>query len=316
MENEEYPILEEENLNENEILNEEDVLIEDDEDYLENEEDAISSDNVKIYLKEISNYPVLSPEEELDLFTRKLAGEKGVKDRLITHNLRLVVKIAKRYANKGLDYLDVIQEGNKGLIKAVDKFEPEMGYKFSTYATWWIRQSIMRGLSDYGRPIRLPVHIVDTANRYKAAYRRLTVKLGKEPNDVEVAKEMDMPIEKLRQLQSFITAPVSLDTKVGEEDDSTLLDFIPDTRAVSVESTITNRSLNALLNSILDSIGQKEKNIIEYRFGLNGKPAMTLEELGHKYTVSRERIRQIEAKTLNKMRHSNKKKLLADYMYA
>lgn len=316
MENEEYPILEEENLNENEILNEEDVLIEDDEDYLENEEDAISSDNVKIYLKEISNYPVLSPKEELDLFTRKLAGEKGVKDRLITHNLRLVVKIAKRYANKGLDYLDVIQEGNKGLIKAVDKFEPEMGYKFSTYATWWIRQSIMRGLSDYGRPIRLPVHVVDAANRYKAAYRRLTVKLGKEPNDTEVAKEMDMPIEKLKQLQSFITAPISLDTKVGEEDDSTLLDFIPDTRAVSVESTITNRSLNALLNSILDSIGQKEKSIIEYRFGLNGKPAMTLEELGHKYNVSRERIRQIEAKTLNKMRHSNKKKLLADYMYA
>ncbi len=316
MEIEEYPILEEENLNENEILNEKDVFIEDDEDYLESEEDTISSDNVKIYLKEISNYPVLSPEEELDLFTRKLAGEKGVKDRLITHNLRLVVKIAKRYANKGLDYLDVIQEGNKGLIKAVDKFEPEMGYKFSTYATWWIRQSIMRGLSDYGRPIRLPVHVVDAANRYKATYRRLTVKLGKEPNDTEVAKEMDMPIEKLRQLQSFITAPVSLDTKVGEEDDSTLLDFIPDTRAVSVESTITNRSLNALLNSILDSIGQKEKSIIEYRFGLNGKPAMTLEELGHKYNVSRERIRQIEAKTLNKMRHSNKKKLLADYMYA
>ena len=271
-------------------------------------------DPVRMYLKEIGKVPLLTAEQEQDLAQRMLAGDQDAKDMLIEANLRLVVSIAKRYLGRGMQFLDLIQEGNLGLIKAVDKFDHSKGFKFSTYATWWIRQAITRAIADQARTIRIPVHMVETINRLVRVQRQLIQELGREPEVEEIAKEMDIPVEKVREIQKISQEPVSLEKPIGEEEDSHLGDFIPDDDAMSPADQVAYTLLKEQLLEAMSSLTPREEKVLRLRFGLDDGRQRTLEEVGHEFRVTRERIRQIEAKALRKLRHPSRSKKLKDYI--
>ena len=275
--------------------------------------EALSDDPVKQYLREIGSYALLTAEEEVELAQRVENGDPAAKRRLTEANLRLVVSIAKRYVGRGLSFLDLIQEGNLGLIKAVDKFDHEKGYKFSTYATWWIRQAITRSIADQSRTIRIPVHMSEVINKTYRVSRNLTQELGREPTEQELADAMDMPIEKVREVLKVSADPISLDTPIGEEDDSHLGDFIKDENMMGPEEATSYRMLQEQIEKLLDTLTDRERRVLKLRFGLVDGRCQTLEEVGAEFGVTRERIRQIEAKALRKLRHPNKVKLLRGY---
>ncbi len=271
-------------------------------------------DPVRMYLKEIGRVPLLSPEEEVALAKRMENGDEEAKRKLAEANLRLVVSIAKRYVGRGMLFLDLIQEGNLGLIKAVEKFDYRKGYKFSTYATWWIRQAITRAIADQARTIRIPVHMVETINKLIRVSRQLLQELGREPSPEEIAREMNITEEKVREIMKIAQEPVSLETPIGEEEDSHLGDFIEDheARAPAEEASFT--LLREQLDEVLKTLTDREQKVLRLRFGLDDGRARTLEEVGQKFGVTRERIRQIEAKTLRKLRHPSRSKKLKDYL--
>ena len=271
-------------------------------------------DPVKAYLKEIGAVPLLTPEEEAALALAARAGDERARQRLSEANLRLVVSIAKRYAGRGLQFLDLIQEGNLGLMKAVEKFEPDRGFKFSTYATWWIRQAITRAIADQGRTIRIPVHLVETMNRLRKVSGELLHSTGREPTAEELAAAMELPVEKVRELLRIGQEPVSLETPVGEEDDTHLEDFIRDEDAEEPLDEAGRALLHRELSAVLHSLTPREEKVLEMRFGLEDGQARTLEEVGRAFNVTRERIRQIEAKALRKLRHPSRSKRLRDYL--
>jgi len=271
-------------------------------------------DPVRMYLKEIGKVPLLTAEEEIDLAKRMEAGEEGVKQILCEANLRLVVSIAKRYVGRGMLFLDLIQEGNMGLIKAVDKFDWRKGYKFSTYATWWIRQAITRSIADQARTIRIPVHMVETINKLMRVSRQLLQEYGREPTPEEIAVEMDITEEKVREILKIAQEPVSLETPIGEEEDSHLGDFIPDEDVPAPAEAAAFSMLKEQLVEVLDTLTDREQKVLKLRFGLEDGRARTLEEVGKKFDVTRERIRQIEAKALRKLRHPSRSKKLKDYL--
>ena len=272
------------------------------------------NDPVRMYLKEIGRISLLSPEEELVLSEKVAAGDEEAKNKLAESNLRLVVSIAKRYVGRGLLFLDLIQEGNIGLMKAVDKFDSDKGYKFSTYATWWIRQAITRALADQARTIRAPVHMVETINKMSRIQRQLTLELNREPSEEELAKKMGISVEKVREVIKISQEPVSLETPIGEEDDSHLGDFIKDESSMSPEEYATNEILKEEIKSVLMTLQVREQEVLELRFGLVDGTCHTLEEVGKKFNVTRERIRQIEAKALRKLRHPSRAKKLKDFL--
>ena len=272
------------------------------------------NDPVRMYLKEIGRISLLSPEEELELSEKVAAGDEDAKNKLAESNLRLVVSIAKRYVGRGLLFLDLIQEGNIGLMKAVDKFDSDKGYKFSTYATWWIRQAITRALADQARTIRVPVHMVETINKMSRIQRQLTLELNREPSEEELAKKMGISVEKVREVIKISQEPVSLETPIGEEDDSHLGDFIKDESSMSPEEYATNEILKEEIKSVLMTLQVREQEVLELRFGLIDGTCHTLEEVGKKFNVTRERIRQIEAKALRKLRHPSRAKKLKDFL--
>lgn len=267
-----------------------------------------------MYLKEIGQIKLLSMDEELELADRILAGDEMAKTTLAEANLRLVVSIAKRYVGRGMLFLDLIQEGNIGLMKAVDKFDVTKGYKFSTYATWWIRQAITRAIADQARTIRVPVHMVETINKLARIQRQLTLELNREPTEEELAKKMNMSIDKIRDIYKISQEPVSLETPIGEEDDSHLGDFIKDERNVSPEEYATNELLKDEISNVLLTLTEREEKVIRLRFGLEDGKSRTLEEVGQMFGVTRERIRQIEAKALRKLRHPSRSRKLKDYL--
>ncbi|MEW6447374.1 MAG: RNA polymerase sigma factor RpoD [Bacillota bacterium] len=271
-------------------------------------------DPVRMYLKEIGRIPLLSPEEEVELAKRMETGDEAAKRRLVEANLRLVVSIAKRYVGRGMLFLDLIQEGNLGLIKAVEKFDYRKGYKFSTYATWWIRQAITRAIADQARTIRIPVHMVETINKLIRVSRHLLQELGREPTPEEIAREMDISEEKVREIMKIAQEPVSLETPIGEEEDSHLGDFIEDQEAQAPAEEASFTLLREQLNEVLHTLTEREQRVLRLRFGLDDGRARTLEEVGQKFGVTRERIRQIEAKTLRKLRHPSRSKKLKDYL--
>ena len=273
--------------------------------------DVNINDPVRMYLKEIGRIPLLSAEEELALSLRVANEEEEAKNRLAESNLRLVVSIAKRYVGRGLLFLDLIQEGNIGLMKAVDKFDYDKGFKFSTYATWWIRQAITRALADQARTIRVPVHMVETINKMARIQRQLTLELNREPTEEEIAKKMGITVEKVREVIKISQDPVSLETPIGEEDDSHLGDFVKDINAMTPEEYATNEILKEEIKSVLETLQEREQ---EVRFGLIDGTSHTLEEVGKKFNVTRERIRQIEAKALRKLRHPSRAKKLKDFL--
>ena len=277
--------------------------------------DGISiEDPVRMYLKEIGKVPLLSAEEEIELAKRMAEGDEDAKKRLAEANLRLVVSIAKRYVGRGMLFLDLIQEGNLGLIKAVEKFDYEKGFKFSTYATWWIRQAITRAIADQARTIRIPVHMVETINKLIRVSRQLLQELGREPSPEEIAEELDMPVERVREILKISQEPVSLETPIGEEEDSHLGDFIQDDNvpvpAEAAAATLLKEQLGEVLNTLTD----REQKVLRLRFGMNDGRARTLEEVGKEFDVTRERIRQIEAKALRKLRHPSRSRKLRDYL--
>ena len=267
-------------------------------------------DPVKVYLKEIGRVPLLTPEEEIDLAVRISNGDEAAKKRLSEANLRLVVSIAKRYLGRGMQFLDLIQEGNLGLIKAVEKFDYTKGFKFSTYATWWIRQAITRAIADQARTIRIPVHMVETINKVKKVSSQLLHANGREPS----AEEMKMPVERVREILKISQEPVSLETPIGEEEDSHLGDFIPDDDAPAPADAASHTLLKETLGSVLDSLTPREEKVLRLRFGLEDGRSRTLEEVGKEFNVTRERIRQIEAKALRKLRHPSRSKKLKDFL--
>ena len=271
-------------------------------------------DPVRMYLKEIGKVPLLSADEEIELAQRMHDGDEAAKKRLAEANLRLVVSIAKRYVGRGMLFLDLIQEGNLGLIKAVEKFDYHKGYKFSTYATWWIRQAITRAIADQARTIRIPVHMVETINKLIRVSRQLLQELGRDPTPEEVAKEMNMPIDKVREIQKIAQEPVSLETPIGEEEDSHLGDFIPDDDAPAPSEAASFILLKEQLMQVLGTLTSREEKVLRLRFGLDDGRARTLEEVGKEFDVTRERIRQIEAKALRKLRHPSRSKKLKDYL--
>ncbi len=271
-------------------------------------------DPVRMYLKEIGKVPLLSADEEIELAQRMHDGDEAAKKRLAEANLRLVVSIAKRYVGRGMLFLDLIQEGNLGLIKAVEKFDYHKGYKFSTYATWWIRQAITRAIADQARTIRIPVHMVETINKLIRVSRQLLQELGRDPTPEEVAKEMNMPIDKVREIQKIAQEPVSLETPIGEEEDSHLGDFIPDDDAPAPSEAASFTLLKEQLMQVLGTLTSREEKVLRLRFGLDDGRARTLEEVGKEFDVTRERIRQIEAKALRKLRHPSRSKKLKDYL--
>ena len=280
-----------------EIINDADIL------------DGVSTeDPVRMYLKEIGNVPLLTSEEEVEL------ADQEAKKKLTEANLRLVVSIAKKYVGRGMPFLDLIQEGNMGLMKAVDKFDYTKGYKFSTYATWWIRQAITRGIADTGRTIRVPVHMVETINKTLRMTRQLLQELGREPTPEEVADRLGVPVSRVQEVLKISRDPVSLDTPIGEEDDSHLGDFIEDEKTTSPADSAAFSMLREELNSALDSLTDRERQVIVLRFGLEDGRARTLEEVGEEFNVTRERIRQIEAKALRKLRHPSRSKRLKDFL--
>jgi RNA polymerase primary sigma factor len=271
-------------------------------------------DPVRMYLKEIGKVPLLTAEEEIELAHRMEQGDAEAKRRLAEANLRLVVSIAKRYVGRGMLFLDLIQEGNLGLIKAVEKFDYRKGFKFSTYATWWIRQAITRAIADQARTIRIPVHMVETINKLIRVSRQLLQELGREPHPEEIAKEMNMPVEKVREIMKISQEPVSLETPIGEEEDSHLGDFIPDDDAPAPSEAAAFTLLKEQLVDVLDTLTPREEKVLRLRFGLDDGRARTLEEVGKEFNVTRERIRQIEAKALRKLRHPSRSKKLKDYL--
>jgi len=271
-------------------------------------------DPVRMYLKEIGKVPLLTAEEEIELAHRIEQGDAEAKRRLAEANLRLVVSIAKRYVGRGMLFLDLIQEGNLGLIKAVEKFDYRKGFKFSTYATWWIRQAITRAIADQARTIRIPVHMVETINKLIRVSRQLLQELGREPHPEEIAKEMNMPVEKVREIMKISQEPVSLETPIGEEEDSHLGDFIPDDDAPAPSEAAAFTLLKEQLVDVLDTLTPREEKVLRLRFGLDDGRARTLEEVGKEFNVTRERIRQIEAKALRKLRHPSRSKKLKDYL--
>ena len=271
-------------------------------------------DPVKVYLKEIGRVPLLTPDEEVDLAVRISNGDEAAKKRLSEANLRLVVSIAKRYLGRGMQFLDLIQEGNLGLIKAVEKFDYTKGFKFSTYATWWIRQAITRAIADQARTIRIPVHMVETINKVKKVSSQLLHANGREPSAEEVAEELDMPVDKVREIMRVAQEPVSLETPIGEEEDSHLGDFIPDDDAPAPADAASHTLLKETLSRVLDSLTPREEKVLRLRFGLEDGRSRTLEEVGKEFNVTRERIRQIEAKALRKLRHPSRSKKLKDFL--
>lgn len=273
-----------------------------------------TDDAVRMYLKEIGKVPLLTGAEERELAIRMEQGDEEAKKKLCESNLRLVVSIAKRYLNRGLSFLDLIQEGNLGLIKAVDKFDYTKGYKFSTYATWWIRQAITRSIADQARTIRIPVHMVETINKLIRISRQLLQELGREPTSEEIAKEMGITVEKVREIKKISQDPVSLETPIGEEEDSHLGDFIPDDDAPAPVEAAAYSMLKEQLMEVLDTLSDREKKVLMLRFGLEDGRPRTLEEVGKEFNVTRERIRQIEAKALRKLRHPSRSKKLRDYL--
>ena len=273
-----------------------------------------TDDPVRMYLKEIGKVPLLTPEEEVDLAKRMSEGDEEAKRRMTEANLRLVVSIAKRYVGRGMLFLDLIQEGNLGLIKAVEKFDYTKGYKFSTYATWWIRQAITRAIADQARTIRIPVHMVETINKTIRVSRQLLQELGHDPSAEEIAAEMDMPVEKVRDILKIAQEPVSLETPIGEEEDSHLGDFIPDEDASEPSEAASFSLLREQLEEVLDTLAPREKKVLELRFGIVDGRTRTLEEVGKEFNVTRERIRQIEAKALRKLRHPSRSKKLRDFL--
>ncbi len=300
----------------------EDILLEvDDEEEIEVEKidlsvpDGVSiEDPVRMYLKEIGKVPLLSAEEEIELAKRMELGDQEAKKRLAEANLRLVVSIAKRYVGRGMLFLDLIQEGNLGLIKAVEKFDYRKGYKFSTYATWWIRQAITRAIADQARTIRIPVHMVETINKLIRVSRQLLQELGREPTPEEIAAEMNMPVERVREILKISQEPVSLETPIGEEEDSHLGDFIQDDNVPVPADAAAFTLLKEQLEEVLGTLTEREQKVLTLRFGLEDGRARTLEEVGKEFNVTRERIRQIEAKALRKLRHPSRSRKLKDYL--
>ena len=277
--------------------------------------DGISiEDPVRMYLKEIGKVPLLSAEEEIELAKRMAEGDEDAKKRLAEANLRLVVSIAKRYVGRGMLFLDLIQEGNLGLIKAVEKFDYQKGFKFSTYATWWIRQAITRAIADQARTIRIPVHMVETINKLIRVSRQLLQELGREPLPEEIAEELDMPVERVREILKISQEPVSLETPIGEEEDSHLGDFIQDDNVPVPAEAAAATLLKEQLGEVLDTLTDREQKVLLLRFGMNDGRARTLEEVGKEFDVTRERIRQIEAKALRKLRHPSRSRKLRDYL--
>ena len=280
-----------------------------------NNMDGISIDDpVRMYLREIGRIPLLSYDEELELAKRILEGDEEAKQKLAESNLRLVVSIAKKYVGRGMLFLDLIQEGNMGLIKAVEKFDYTKGYKFSTYATWWIRQAITRAIADQARTIRIPVHMVETINKLIRTSRHLLQQLGREPSPEEIAKEMEISVEKVAEIQKIAQDPVSLETPIGEEDDSHLGDFIQDDDSPAPQDAAAYTLLREQLEEVMKTLTPREAKVLKLRFGLEDGKARTLEEVGKEFKVTRERIRQIEAKALRKLRHPSRSKKLKDYM--
>lgn len=303
------------------ISDDDDDILLDDDDEIETEQidlsvpDGVSiEDPVRMYLKEIGKVPLLSAEEEIELAKRMELGDMEAKKRLAEANLRLVVSIAKRYVGRGMLFLDLIQEGNLGLIKAVEKFDYRKGYKFSTYATWWIRQAITRAIADQARTIRIPVHMVETINKLIRVSRQLLQELGREPTPEEIAAEMSMPVERVREILKISQEPVSLETPIGEEEDSHLGDFIQDDNVPVPADAAAFTLLKEQLEEVLSTLTEREKKVLTLRFGLEDGRARTLEEVGREFNVTRERIRQIEAKALRKLRHPSRSRKLKDYL--
>ncbi len=291
--------------------------------FTENKEDGTGTptdtgitidDPVKVYLKEIGRVPLLTSEEEVELAIRISDGDVAAKQRLSEANLRLVVSIAKRYLGRGMQFLDLIQEGNLGLIKAVEKFDYTKGFKFSTYATWWIRQAITRAIADQARTIRIPVHMVETINKVKKVQSQLLHQNGHEPSPDEIAEEIDMPVDKVREIMRVAQEPVSLETPIGEEEDSHLGDFIPDNDAPAPADAASHTMLREQLSDVLSTLTPREAKVLRLRFGLEDGRSRTLEEVGKEFNVTRERIRQIEAKALRKLRHPSRSRKLKDYL--
>ena len=304
---------------EDDVDDEEIILTEEDEVDMENIDlsvpDGVSiEDPVRMYLKEIGKVPLLSAEEEIELAQKMELGDQDAKKRLAEANLRLVVSIAKRYVGRGMLFLDLIQEGNLGLIKAVEKFDYRKGYKFSTYATWWIRQAITRAIADQARTIRIPVHMVETINKLIRVSRQLLQELGREPAPEEIAEELDMPVERVREILKISQEPVSLETPIGEEEDSHLGDFIQDDNVPVPAEAAAQTLLKEQLDEVLDTLTDREQKVLRLRFGMNDGRARTLEEVGKEFDVTRERIRQIEAKALRKLRHPSRSRKLRDYL--
>ena len=273
-----------------------------------------TEDPVRMYLKEIGTVPLLTADEEMELAKRKAQGDESAKERLIEANLRLVVSIAKRYTGRGMSFLDLVQEGNLGLIKGVEKFDYTKGYKLSTYATWWIRQSVTRALADQARTIRVPVHMVETINKMSKMQRKLTLELGYEPSVAELAKALDMSEDKVMEIMQIAREPASLETPIGEEDDSNLGDFVADVNTVTPEGNVESVMLRDHIDALLGDLKERERQVIELRFGLRDGHPRTLEEVGKEFNVTRERIRQIEAKALRKLRHPSRSRKLKDYL--
>ena len=280
----------------------------------EGAEEAAIADPVRMYLKEIGRIPLLSAEEELELANRILQGDEAAKKRMVESNLRLVVSVAKHYLGRGMQLLDLIQEGNMGLLKAVEKFDPSKGYKFSTYATWWIRQSITRAIADQARTIRIPVHMVETINKVARASHQLVQELGREPNAPEIADFLDLPLSKVEEIMKLSQEPISLETPVGEEDDSHLGDFIQDSEVSEPMEAATANSLREQLEKALSMLTEREAKVLRLRFGFEDGKTHTLEEVGKEFNVTRERVRQIESKALRRLRHPSKSKALRDFV--
>lgn len=273
-----------------------------------------TDDTVKLYLKEIGSIPMLGPEEEIEVARRMKAGDPDAKKRMVEGNLRLVVSVAKKHMNHGLSLLDLIQEGNIGLLKAAEKFDVDKGFRFSTYSTWWIRQAITRAIADQARVIRLPVHLIESANRLRKAQRRLMEELGREPRPEELAEELDMDVRKVRELMQASRDAASLDAAVGDEDDTTLEDFVADTKADSPEERTMQILLREEINKLLAELKEREREVIIMRYGLNGEKPQTLEEVGEHFHVTRERIRQIEAKALKRLSNPIRSRRLAGFL--
>ena len=319
------PIVDEDTLkkmeNEEDKVDGDDPLLDREEEGEEIDLDAVdllegigTEDPVRMYLKEIGTVPLLTAEEEYALAMKKQEGDEYAKQRLIEANLRLVVSIAKRYTGRGMSFLDLVQEGNLGLIKGVEKFDPEKGFKLSTYATWWIRQSVTRALADQARTIRVPVHMVETINKMSKMQRKLTLELGYEPSVKELAEHLDMTEEKVQEIMQIAREPASLETPIGEEDDSNLGDFVADANVLSPEGNVESVMLREHIDSLLDDLKERERQVIVLRFGLEDGHPRTLEEVGREFNVTRERIRQIEAKALRKLRNPVRSKRIRDFL--